>query len=159
MSTSASASSNNPRSSSPSSTPQQGSSASAVTSSISSASKFTAPSTSTARIPKLAGLTNYVSWSLILERYLRAHKLWSVVSGTYPKPDDKASQDELDEWEQANDSAVFTIISTLDESVIHLTADLNKTAKEIWTSIKDTYVSTSTLASFLKFKEYFTTSI
>lgn len=113
-----------------------------------------APSIRVSDIPKLVGSSNYTTWSLMIMRYLEAVGLWAVVNGTWLQPADTGFGNQQ-EWNAADNSVNFILLQTTDPSLHHLLADSADSSAKHWRTLKANYGSESTLASFIKFKQYF----
>ena len=113
-----------------------------------------APSIRVSDIPKLVGASNYTTWSLMVMRYLEAVGLWAVVNGDWAQPVDSGVGNQQ-EWNAADNSVNFILLQTTDPTLHHLLADNTTAAYSHWHTLKTNYGSESTLASFIKFKQYF----
>ncbi|GJE99425.1 hypothetical protein PsYK624_156870 [Phanerochaete sordida] len=133
----------------------QASTASASMSAFAKASAV--PAIRLEQMEKLKGSSNYQQWSLLMMRYFQATKTWPIINGTLPCPDNASSDRES--WEQVDAASCFVLTNVLDPSLLHLVNDPDLTAAAIWKKLCDNYSSTSTMAAFTKFKQYFAHTI
>ena len=75
--------------------------------------------------------SNYVSWRFHVETTLDLHKIWSVVDGTFPKPDPAVDPDSTKEWKWKNKEAFVQITMTLKDEPLNSIIG-SKSAKEAW---------------------------
>ena len=102
-------------------------------------------------IDKLSGSANWKGWSVIITHYFRVTKTLGVVDGSIPKT---GTAKEQEEWEQVDNAATLVFLTTIDQSIMHLIDPATMTSKQIWDTLKANYSATSTLTSFVKFKQY-----
>ena len=83
--------------------------------------------------------------------------VFDVVNGSRPAP----SKDDPQylRWAQRDNAAVFSIMSTLDESIVRSIPREASTSKAIWEILSTRYITGNTQAAFTKFKSFFTYSI
>ncbi|GFS41122.1 hypothetical protein Acr_00g0072490 [Actinidia rufa] len=96
--------------------------------------------------------SNYRLWSLAMQRFLRARKLWKYITGSVQPPhfsetDDDEDDDlhaqfqsQLEDWDSVN-SKIITWFSNTSVSSIHSLFTPFETAKEVWDYLAERYSS------------------
>ena len=130
-------------------------SASAITSAF--ATSTSAPPIRLTDIDKLKGSVNYKPWSLLIRQYLRVTDTWTIVEGKQAKPTTPA--DDVAKWLQADAAAKLILLQTIDVSLLHLIEDDSLTSAASWSKLEANYAAASTLTTYYKFRDYFSTAI
>lgn len=132
-----------------------------MSSSITSAfaSSSSAPSIKLSDLEKLKGSSNYKYWSTIVGQYLKVTQTWSIVNGTLVQPDATTDANGHAQWAQADAAAKLILFQMVDSSLLHLIEDDSLSSAQSWAKLKSNYAATSTLSTFIKFQEYFSTAI
>lgn len=130
---------------------------SSITSAFASASS--APSIKLSDLEKLKGSSNYKYWSTVVGQYLKVTQTWSIVNGTLVQLDATTDANGHAQWAQADAAAKLILFQTVDSSLLHLIEDDSLSSAQSWAKLKSNYAATSTLSTFIKFQEYFSTAI
>jgi hypothetical protein len=85
-------------------------------------------------VTKLTGKATYQRGSLALKLYLKKDKRWAVVASDSPRPPMASAAETVDAWVNEDDSAKYTIISTINEEQQDKLFRLgdNATSKQFW---------------------------
>lgn len=108
-------------------------------------------------IPKLTGASTWKTWSTLFIQYLRTMGAENLVNPSLTKPA-AGDADEAD-WYRADAAVTMILLTTIDPSLHHLINHETDSAAEIFAKLKANYSATTTLSSFLKFKQYFFSSL
>ena len=108
-------------------------------------------------LPKLVGASNWKTWNLLVTQFLRIHGAIDLINPSLTKP--SQADADYNAWVQADANVTLIFLTTVDTSLHHLIDADNESAAQIYSKLKANYAATTTLSSFLKFKQYFFTSI
>lgn len=118
-------------------------------------------------VPKLSN-SNYRLWAGIMERHLKASGLWTIVSGTWQRPESAilakdasgeaivehaANKKAIEEWERADATAGVALIKTMSPQQNALIYN-EETARGIWDAMQRIHAP-RTLSRFVHLMEQF----